>query len=145
MRISLRGLTRLTILAGLLLASVHQTRWAEAQEAAGEGREPRVLEVNTRFADTLTLTRAKGTPSPFRVEFKEWHLAGQNQPIPFPEQGFYVAQLVWGAVTTQIGGASQARKPSDFWAVEKGAKMVVIIQKPGEEALLQTFSVNPGR
>ncbi len=144
MRILSNRLARLIIIAGVLLASGRQMRVAEAQEGAGAEHERGIAEVTTRFGDTLTLARAKGAPTPLRVQFREWHLAGQSQPIELRDQGFYVAQLVWGNVTTQIAGTSTARKPGDFWTVEKGVPMVVTIKKPGEEALIQTFSVNPG-
>jgi len=137
-------LTRLTIIVGVLFASGRQMRVAAAQESAGAERERGIAEVTTRFADTLNLARTGGPTTPLRVELKEWHLAGQSQPIELRVQGFYVAQLVWGNVTTQIVGASTAGKPGDFWSVDKNVPMVVTIKKPGEEALIQTFSVNPG-
>jgi hypothetical protein len=144
MRILSNRLARLTIIAGVLLASGRQMRVAQAQESAGAEHGSGIADVTTRFADTVSLVRAKGAPTPLRVEFKEWHLAGQGLPIELRDQGFYVAQLVWGNVSTQIGDTSTVRKPGDFWTVEKGQRMIVTIKKPGEEALIQTFAVNPG-
>lgn len=145
MRILSNRMARLTIIAAVLLVSGRQMRVAQAQEKESVGGYERgIAEVTTRYADTVALARAKGAPTHLRVEFKEWHLAGQSHPIELPEQGFYVAQLVWGNVSTLSGDTSTVRKPGDFWTVEKGVRMVVTIKKPGEEALIQTFSVNPG-
>lgn len=133
------------IIISVFLASVPRACLVKAQETSGLRRSVKgIVEVNTRFGDTLLITHAKGPSSRLRVELREWHLAGQNEPITFSAQGFYVAQVLWGDVTVQTGAVSQTREPGDFWTVEKGATMVISIKKPGEEALIQTFSVNPG-
>ena len=137
-------LASVSIIAGILFVSADRMREAEAQERAGTEHERGIAEVTARYADTVRLARPRGAVTSLRVELKAWHLAGQGQPAELPDQGFYVAQLVWGNVSTQIGDTSTVRKAGDFWTVEKGVRMVVTIKKPGEEALIQTFSVNPG-
>jgi len=144
MQIHLRRLTRLTVIASVLLASPRQLHVAEAQEKAGGVQEKGIAEVTTQFSQTLSPPRTKGPATPLRVELKQWHLAGQGMPIEIRERGFYVAHLIWGNVSTEVGGTTTRRTPGDFWTVEKGSRLVITIKKPGEEALLQTFSVNPG-
>lgn len=144
MQSSLTRLTHLTLMAGVLLASPRQMQVAEAQEKGGGEQGRGIAEVTTQLSQTMAPARTKGPATPLRVELKQWHLAGQDLPIEIPNQGFYVAHLVWGDVSTEIAGVSTVRNPGDFWTVEKGAKMVITIKAPGEEALLQTFSVNPG-
>jgi hypothetical protein len=107
------------------------------------GHGPGVVEVTTRYADTVSLTHAKGASTPLHVELREWRLAGAGQAIELPAQEFYVAQLVLGNVSTQISGVSAVRKPGEFWTVAKGARMLVTVKKPGEQALVKTFSVSP--
>lgn len=144
MPMAFRRLARLTLVAGILLASPRQLRVAEAQERAGGEQERGIAEVTTQFSQKMSPARTKGMAAPLRVELKQWHLAGHGVPIEIREPGFYVAHLIWGNVSTAIGGATTRRTPGEFWAVEKGARMTVTIKKPGEEALIQTFSVNPG-
>lgn len=144
MQSSRKRLTHLTLMAGVLLVSPRQLTVVEAQEKSGGGQERGVAEVTTQLSQTMAPSRAKGPATPLRVELKQWHLAGQDVPIEIREPGFYVAHLIWGDVSTEIGGVNTVRNPGDFWTVEKGAKMVITIKAPGEEALIQTFSVNPG-
>jgi hypothetical protein len=116
-----------------------------AQDAPNENQGEGVAEVVTRFADTLALPTRTGATVPLRVTLKEWHLAGHERDISLPEQGFYVAHLRWGSISTRIGDKFEVRHPGDFWTVEQGGRMVVRIKRPGEEALLQTLAVSPAR
>lgn len=144
MQMYLKRLTRLTAIAAVLLASLRQLRVAEAQEKTGGEQERGIAEVTTQFSEAMSPARTKGPATLLRVELKQWHLAGQGVPIEIREPGFYVAHLIWGNVSTEIGGTTTRRMPGDFWTVEKSSRMVITIKKPGEEALIQTFSVNPG-
>ena len=110
--------------------------------AQNQNEDERSREVATRFTDTMIVPTRTGSTIPFRVTLKEWHLAGHERDISIPEQGFYIAQLRWGAISTQIADKREIRNPGDFWAVEQGTHMVVRIKSPGEEALIQTFSVS---
>lgn len=144
MQTYLKRLACLTAIAAVLLASLRQLRVAEAQEKTGGEPERGIAEVTTQFSEAMSPVRTKGPTTVLRVELKQWHLAGQGVPIEIREPGFYVAHLIWGNVSTEIGGGTTRRTPGDFWNVEKGSRMVITINKPGEEALIQTFSVNPG-
>ena len=149
MPMSLQRWARLTTIAALLLISQGPLRVAHAQEEKTQKTdksaetERGISEVTTQFSEVLAPARTKGPATPMRVELKRWHLAGQGVPIEIHEPGFYVAQVVWGNVTTEVAGTTTHRAPGEFWSVEKGSKIVITIQKPGEDALIQTFSVNP--
>jgi hypothetical protein len=141
----LQRLMCLTAIVAGLVASPRQLRVASAQSRTGGEQERGIAEVTTQFSDAVSLTRARGPVTPVRVALKRWHLAGQGVPIEIREPGFYVAHLISGNVSTEIGGTTTHRAPGDFWNVEQGSRMVITINKPGEEALMQTFSVTPGR
>lgn len=144
MTMSTKEMACFAVIAGLLLVYYPQGRLGGAQKSNGAEHDRGITEVTTRFTGTMSLPRTKGPATPLRVELKEWHLAGQDVPIEMHDQGFYIAYLAWGNVSTEIGGTTTVRKPGDFWTVDKGARMVVTIKKPGEEALIQAFLVNPG-
>jgi hypothetical protein len=110
--------------------------------AQNQNEDERSREVATRFTDTMIVPTRTGTTIPFRVTLKEWRLAGHERDISIPQQGFYIAQLRWGAISTQIADKREIRHPGDFWAVQLGAHMIIRIKAPGEEALIQTFSVS---
>lgn len=143
MTIFLRKLAYLVVIASALLVCSRQLRVAAAQENSADKHGRGIAEVTTKFSDTISPPRTKGPATPLRVELKEWHLAGQGVSIEMPE-GFYVAHLMWGSVSIQIADKTTVPSPGDFWTVEKGARMAVTIKKPGEEALIQTFSVSLG-
>ena len=123
-------------------------RWqpAQAQEKTKEKSErnrAEGVEVATRFSETLKPTNLKGATVRLHVEFKDWDVTGGGRRTELLDQGFYIAHLVSGVITTEIGGKSQLRHPGDFWTVEKGTRMVVQIKPPSESAFLQTIAVSP--
>jgi hypothetical protein len=143
-------LIRATVAAIVFALPGAELPWqlVQAQERSKEKSERNRLEgveVTTHFSGTLKPTNPKGTTLPLHVEFKEWDVAGGGRSLELPEQGFYVAHLVSGEITTQVGDKSQVRRPGDFWTVEKGTRMVVQINPPAESALLQTIAVSPNR
>lgn len=141
-------LIRMAIAAVVFASTATGLRWqlaqaqGKAQEKSGEHRAEG-LEAVTRFSETLKATNPKGASVPLHVEFKDWDITGGGRGVEFPEQGFYVAHLVTGDITTEIGGKSEARHPGDFWTVEKGSRMAVQITPPSESAYLQTITVRP--
>lgn len=139
-------LTRLaaaTMVFALPLA-VLQSHLAQAQHPSKTGgRNENEAEVATRFAETLRLTTPKGAAVPLRVEFKEWYLTRNPNGTELPEQGFYIAHLRSGEVVTKAGDKTEARKPGDFWTVDKGTRMLVLIKAPREAAILQTVALSP--
>jgi hypothetical protein len=138
----LRRLGQLIAVAGVLLLPAHEPLLAQA--AVSEGPGPGIAEVTTRYSDVISIARAAGAPTSLRIELKQWQLAARGAAIEMPEQGFYVAHLMSGSVNVKLGGTSAPHAGGDFWVVEKGTRMVVTINKPGEQALIQTFSINPG-
>jgi hypothetical protein len=141
-------LIRMAVAAVVFASTASGLRWqlARAQgktkEKSGQYRAEGV-EAVTRFSETLKLTNPKGASVPLYVEFKDWDVTGGGRGTELPDQGFYVAHLVTGDITTEIGGKSELRHPGDFWTVEKGTRMVVQITPPSESAYLQTIAVGP--
>jgi len=101
-------------------------------------------EVATRFSEVLRPKNAKGTVVALKVEMKQWRLSRSDQAFAMPDQGFYLAHLISGEITTEIDGKSVAHHPGDFWVVEKGQRMAISMQLPHESAVLQTVALNPG-
>lgn len=143
-------LIRAAVVAIVFVWPATDLRWQpiQAQELSKENSEKNRLEgveVATHFSGTLKPTNPKGAAVPLHVEFKEWDITGGDRSMELPDQGFYVAHLVSGDVTTKMGDKSQLRHPGDFWTVEKGTRMVVQIKPPTESALLETIAVSPAR
>lgn len=125
-----------------------ELRWqpVQAQERSKEKSERNYaegVEVATHFSGTLKPTNPNGRTVPLHVEFKEWDINGGGRSMELPDQGFYVAHLVSGEITTKMGDKFQLRHPGDFWTVEKGIRMVIQIKPPAESAFLQTIAVSP--
>ncbi len=141
-------LIRAAVAAIVFALPASELRWqsVQAQERSKEKSERNYaagVEVATHFSGTLTPTNPKGAAVPLHVEFKEWDITGGDRSMELPGQGFYVAHLVSGDVTTKMGDKSQLRHPGDFWTVEKGTRMVVQIKPPTESAHLETIAVSP--
>src|SRR5260370_6085343 len=101
------------VLFAMTLAGL-RGEFVAAQGAGNQNEGERSVEVATRFTETMVVPTRTGTNVPFRVTLKEWHLAGHERNISIPEQGFYIAQLRWGAISTQIGDKTEIRHPWDF-------------------------------
>jgi hypothetical protein len=136
-------LVRVVAIAGVLIC-FRPVPVAQAQVVGGEQGTGGV-EVTTRFSESQSLVPTQGRATPLRVELKEFHFGGHDVAIEVPDQGFYIAFLAWGNVRTQIGDTSGVHTAGAFWTVEKGTRMSVTVVRPGEGALIQTFSVNPER
>jgi hypothetical protein len=126
-------------------AILHLPRTAAQQkpqaEASSSGETP---EVATRFSDILRLKNAKGGAVPLKVEVKEWTVTRSARPFEMPDQGFYIAHLTSGNITTDIAGKTTDRHEGDFWVVEKGQRMAISMKRPQESVGLQTIAVSPG-
>jgi hypothetical protein len=141
-------LIRAAVIAIVFALSAADLRWqpVQAQLRSKEKSERNYaegIEVSMRFSGTLKPTNPKGATVPLHVEFKEWDVTGGGRSMELPDQGFYVAHLVFGDITTKMGDKSELRHPGDFWTVEKGTRMVVQIEPPTESALLLTIAVSP--
>lgn len=134
----------LVLPVAVLLLFPAPLRVVHAQKQGGDQQGHGLTETTTRFSGTLSAVPSRGRATPFHVELKQWHLAGQGEPIEIRTDSFSVAHLIWGRVSIQMNGKTETRAPGDFWSADKGASMVLTIAKPGEEALIEIFSVRPG-
>lgn len=128
-----------------VLASLHLSRAAAQQKPPAEASTAvEAPEVTTNFSDTVRASSPKGATVPLKVEIKEWSLTRTAQPTQVPDLGFCIVHLISGRITTEIAGKSTARNRGDFWTVDKGLHMTISLQRPQEQARLQTIAVSPG-
>jgi hypothetical protein len=132
----------LTLLCSICPSQTAGQQKPQAKADSGAGEVP---EVATRFSNVVRARNAKGSEVPLKVEVKNWTVSRSARAFEMPEQGFYVAQLISGRITTEIAGKSTDRNPGDFWVVEKGQRMAISMKRPRESAGLQTIAVSPGR
>ena len=114
-----------------------------AQDAESHDESEGLVEVFTRYQGTLVLRSPTGSTVPVHITVKELHLSGHERNIPIHQQGFYIANLRWGSMSSEVGNQSGIRRAGDFWTVEEGAHMTVRIKTPGEEAFLQIITIQP--
>jgi hypothetical protein len=99
---------------------------------------------STRLSEQLEVPRPQRARVSVRAELGTWQLRGATREIRVPPQGFYIAELGNGTVTTIINGKETERTAGDVWAVEAGETMTVRITNPKQQsALLHVFSVRP--
>jgi quercetin dioxygenase-like cupin family protein len=128
-----------------LSASLHLSRAvAQQKPQAQASNAAEAPEVATRFSEVLRARNAKGSAVPLKVEIKEWNVTRADRAAEISDQGFYIVHLLSGEVTTEIAGKTTARNTGDFWTVEKGQHMAISLQRPQEQARLQTIAVSPG-
>jgi hypothetical protein len=128
-----------------LSASLHLSRAvAQQKPQAQASNAAEAPEVATRFSEVLRARNAKGSAVPLKVEIKEWNVTRADRAAEISDQGFYIVHLLSGQVTTEIAGKTTARNTGDFWTVEKGQHMAISLQRPQEQARLQTIAVSPG-
>ena len=120
-------------------AAAAQEKKAEKHSVADRSQ----IEVITRFAGTLRIPKGKEAAVPLRVECKQWYGTREEQGAEFPQQGFYVAQLLAGVITAEIDGKPAQHVPGDFRIVEKGSRMVVKMKLHRETAIILTIAVSP--
>jgi hypothetical protein len=95
--------------------------------------------------DGVTTTRTDaGAPVDIRLSIQSWGIKGDRRapgaPQEIPLQGFYLAHLLSGEVTTTIGQETTRHSPGDYWAVKPGATMQV--KALGDYAMLETTVVS---
>jgi hypothetical protein len=83
-----------------------------------------------------------GSVAAMEVEVKDWLVPKAPSGLQIPAQGFYVAQLLSGVVTTDIKGKSETRKPGDFWTVDAGSSMSVTLAPRKESAQLRMITLS---
>ncbi len=111
---------------------------AIAQSASEATPTPTV----TLFSNKVKMP-AGGSVTAMKVELKDWPVSKALNGLQIPTQGFYVAQLLSGAVITDIQGNSVTRKPGGFWAAEAGSPMMVTLGPRKESTLLRTITLSP--
>lgn len=89
------------------------------------------------FEGNTTLTAKDGATQTAHVSIQSWRIAGKEEELPL--QGFYVAHLLSGQITTTIDGQTMEHLPGDYWTVNASAKMRVKVV--GEVAVLETITV----
>jgi hypothetical protein len=81
---------------------------------------------NTVFQGTVAVAATNGTPQTGHVSVQSWKLSGPKEVVhEIPLQGFYIARLLGGAVSTTIDGQTTAQPPGAYWTVKVGATMQV--------------------
>jgi quercetin dioxygenase-like cupin family protein len=108
-------------------------------EAMAESLSP------TKVFDGNTTTPIKGgATQAVHLSVQSWGIAGERggkgtaQEIPL--QGFYVAHLLSGDISTTIAGQTTQHLPGDYWTIKSGATMQVKVL--GEYAMLETIVVS---
>jgi len=96
-----------------------------------------------QFEVSTTTPSKSGALQPAHISIQSWGLSGDRgrsaiaQHIPL--QGFYVAHLLSGGISTTIDGQTTKRLPGDYWTVKAGTTMQVRVL--GEYAMLETIAV----
>jgi hypothetical protein len=131
------------VLCGLP-ASLHLSRATAQQKPQAQSSTAETPEVATRFSDVVRARNARGAAVPLKVEIKEWNVTRSARTLELPDLGFCIVHLISGQITTEIAGKTTARNTGDFWTVEKGQHISILLQAPQEQARLQTIAVSPG-
>jgi quercetin dioxygenase-like cupin family protein len=88
------------------------------------------------FDGTITLQDRQ-----LRVIIRNWGILNGQQIPQFPQEGFLIAQLRNGSLTTVIDGERQERHEGEFWTVPADSSMSV--ETGNDLAILQTVAVRP--
>jgi hypothetical protein len=122
------------IISGLLIVGALLVMATSAQQAQSVESEPVPLTPIEVFDGTITLQGRE-----LRVVIRNWGLPNGQQIPQFPQEGFLIAQLRAGTLTTVINGERQERHEGEFWTVPTDSSMSV---ETGDDlASLQTVAV----
>jgi hypothetical protein len=116
---------------------------ALAQQIIDPGSRITAVGPTTRLAGRIVVPTTSGSGHAFDIEVNRWLAVKVEGGTIVPLQGFYVAHLLAGTVTVDVGGSSEPHREGDFWTVSQGAGMIVQIVSPSEVALLETITVIP--
>ena len=119
-----------TLLLGLSLA----------QEPAAQSQ----IRPTERFNGTVSVRMRNGERAQVRVAVHNWIIHGgqKNLTLPFPAQGFLIAQLRSGEAFTVINGQRQERREGEFWTVSSEKSMA--IETEDDSAIIQTIIIGGG-
>lgn len=133
----------------VVLCTLYTPLWADGQDG-GPPPPPVTLApgvfATIRFSETLVVPRKEGPGLRVRTELGTWRLQSAAREIAVPAQGFYVAELRNGDVTTSVGvgGKEQLRHTGDIWTVAAGQTMIVKLVRPVQQnAMLRILSLAP--
>jgi len=90
------------------------------------------------YEGNTTIPTKNGATEAAHISIQSWAIGGQEREIPL--QGFYVAHLLSGQVSTTIDGGTTQHLAGDYWTVKAGAAMRVKVI--GEVAVLETIVVS---
>jgi len=127
------------LFAGVLSERVSAQEKPQPEASRLEGPENATL-----FSEMVRPTNAKGAANPLKVEVRQWTVSRSAKAFEMPDLGFYIVHLVYGEIITEIAGKTTPHHPGDFWVVEKGQHMAISMQRPREQAALQTIALSPG-
>jgi hypothetical protein len=93
------------------------------------------------FEGEIATPDRTGAVQPLRVNVQSWGVARQEGAMQeLPIQGFYIAHLRSGSVSTTIDGHTTKQAPGAYWAVKAGSKMQIKVD--GEIAVLETITIS---
>ena len=98
-----------------------------------------LFETTTRFQGTLALGSPEKRGDAPEVSIRVWTIYDHQRIERFSEQGFIIAHLRAGELTTVINGTRQERREDEFWTVPEGATMS--IETDRDTATLQTWAI----
>jgi quercetin dioxygenase-like cupin family protein len=123
-----------------------QSPTVAATPAAQTGQSPspspagkESVEIATRFQGSLALGSPEKRGDSPEVSIRVWTIYDHQRIERFSEQGFIIAHLRAGELTTVINGTRQERREDEFWTVPEGATMS--IETDRDTATLQTWAI----
>jgi hypothetical protein len=109
---------------------------------AAAKQTPQQIASVCRFSAMVSVPAAGSAPTATRLEIKDWALA-DRPTFQIPVQGFYVAQLRGGTIIAKIAGKSEKHQAGDFWTVQAGQTMAVVLTMHCKVAQLRTIAISP--
>ena len=102
------------------------------------------LRPTERFNGTTSIRLRSGERAQVRISIHNWIIHGgqKNRALPFPAQGFVIAQLRAGEATTIINGQRQQRREGEFWTV--ASERMMAIETEDDSAIIQTIVIAGG-
>jgi hypothetical protein len=126
----------LVIISGLLIVGAFLTTATPAQQEQSEESQPVSLQPFEVFDGTIRLQARK-----LHVVIRNWGIPNALHIPQFPQEGFLIAQLRGGTLTTVIDKKRRERHEGEFWTVPAGSSMSV--ETGDDSVVLQTVDVSP--
>lgn len=98
------------------------------------------LQPTTVFEGAVPVVRTTGPAQSGEVSVQTWEIRGAKGLVQeIPLQGFYIAHLLSGAISTTIAGQTINQPPGAYWTVTTGATMQVRLLS--ESVVIETITV----